>query len=308
MAARPVLTRLGDWARATGYHGETGDPGTGDPRPELLVAAADHAVAAPAAGDMSPVSTLPWGHAGTVAAAITTGESPLCHDAARLGVDVSVHEFPADAPPSGTSPVAPHSPAQWIDVGRETMDARADAAVPLVLTGTVGTGATTTAAALVGVLCNVEPVKVVGRGGGPTAITDEMWKHKTVAIRDLMFRVRAHRRRPVDAAAVRDILDTVGTPDIAFLAGLLAQSAARRTPVILDGVTGLAAGLLADALTPGASRWWLVPDTSGEPSGTAARQRLSLTPVVGESLGAPEASSGLLVLPLLDAAASRVRQ
>ncbi|WP_312978245.1 nicotinate-nucleotide--dimethylbenzimidazole phosphoribosyltransferase [Corynebacterium sp.] len=295
MSERPVLQQLGAWAVRTGYTGTRSVDEASGPRPELLLATGDHAVAAPSSGVDSPVSALPWGHAHAETDRINAGVSPLCALAARHGVDISVTGFPDS---SGGSP------SQWLDAGREAADARADAAVPLLLTGTVGTGATTTAAALVGVLCNVEPVKVVGRGGGPAPVSDEKWKHKTVAIRDRMFQARAHRRRPVDASAVLDILDILGTPDTAFTVGLLAQSATRRTPVILDGVSGLAAGLLADALVPGAAHWLLLPEISSEPAASVAARRLALTPVIDRPLGAPAAAAGLVVLPLLDAAVS----
>ncbi|MCJ7858570.1 nicotinate-nucleotide--dimethylbenzimidazole phosphoribosyltransferase [Corynebacterium kalidii] len=301
MVTRPVLQRLGEWASATGCAGALGSDRDSGGRPELLVTAADHAVAAPVSGPLSPVSTLPWGHGSAEAARINDGESPLCSLAARQGVGVTVTEFPysreSDAPPSSR-----------VDEGREAADGVADAGTPLLLTGTLGTGATTTAAAVVGVLCNIEPVKVVGKGGGSRGITDEQWKHKTVAIRDLMFRARPYRRRPVDATAATEILDILGSPDLAFTAGLLAQSATRRTPVVLDGVSGLAAGLLADALTPGASRWWLLPDIPTEPGAAAAARRLSLQPVVDHPLGAPAAASGLVLLPLLDAAVTLTPQ
>ncbi|WP_291478158.1 nicotinate-nucleotide--dimethylbenzimidazole phosphoribosyltransferase [Corynebacterium sp.] len=301
MVARPVLRQLTEWARDTGCTGVLGDSRDAGARPELLVTAADHAVAEPVSGDRSPVSTLPWGYGAAEAARIDAGESALCSLAVRQGVDVTVTGFPA---PADTAT----APSEWVDAGRGAADARADAAVPLLLTGTLGTGATTTAAAVVGTLCNIEPVKVVGRGGGTVGISDEQWKHKAVAVRDLMFRARRHRRRPVDAAAVTEILDLIGSPDLAFTAGLLAQSAVRRTPVVLDGVSGLAAGLLADSLSAGASQWWLLPETPSEPGSAAAARRLSLSPVIEHPLGAPAAASGLLVLPLLDAAASLARQ
>lgn len=305
MTDQPVLQHLAGWAGSTGCAEALRER---DVRPELLVAAADHAIADPAVADpaaagpadgtASPVSTLPWGHAVTEAARIESGDSPLSAFAEQAGVDVTVTQF--DSTDSTADGDSPHS--RWLDAGAETADARADSGRPLLLTGTVGAGATTTAAALIGTLCNAEPVKVVGRGGGPTPITDEQWKHKTVAVRDLMFRTRSRRRRPVDETAVREILDEIGSPDIAFLTGLLSQSAVRRTPVVLDGVTGLAAGLLADAVSPGTARWWLVPDASTEPASAPALRRLDLTPVIDRALGAPAAASGLLVLPLLSAA------
>lgn len=298
MTVQPVLQHLAGWAESTGCLEALRAQ---DVRPELLLTAADHAVARPASGSTSPVSTLPWGHAAGEAARIESGDSPLSALADQAGVDVTVTQFDSpESPESTMGEASPHS--RWLDAGAEAADARADSGRPLLLTGAVGAGATTTAAALIGTLCNVEPVKVVGRGGGPTPITDEQWKHKTVAVRDLMFRTRSRRRRPVDETAVREILDEIGSPDIAFLTGVLSQSTVRRTPVVLDGVTGLAAGLLADAVDPGAARWWLMPDASSEPAAAPALRRLDLTPIVDRPLGAPSAASGLLVLPLLTAA------
>ncbi|MGP9725256.1 nicotinate-nucleotide--dimethylbenzimidazole phosphoribosyltransferase [Corynebacterium sp. AOP40-9SA-29] len=301
MTVQPVLQHLAGWAESTGCLEALRAQ---DVRPELLLTAADHAVARPASESVSPVSTLPWGHAAGEAARIESGDSPLSALADQAGVDVTVTQFDstdsAESAESTMGEASPHS--RWLDAGAEAADARADSGRPLLLTGTVGAGATTTAAALIGTLCNVEPVKVVGRGGGPTPIADERWKHKTIAVRDLMFRTRSRRRRPVDETAVREILDEIGSPDIAFLTGVLSQSTVRRTPVVLDGVTGLAAGLLADAVTPGAAKWWLMPDASSEPAAVPALRRLDLTPVVDRPLGAPAAASGLLVLPLLTAA------
>lgn len=303
MVDLPVLPRLGGWADSTGCAAALAGASDRQP-PVLVVTACDHAVAEPVDGAESPISDLPWGYAQHTAEQIISGASPL-NDTARLaGCDVAVVTVSAAEGDNGDEG-APPSIEQWLATGQQAADEHADAGIPLLLTGTVGAGATTTSAALVGVLCNVEPVNLVGRGarvGARHGISDEKWNNKTLAVRDLMFPARRHRRGPASEEKARAVLELLGSPDIAYLTGLLSQAAVRRTPVVLDGVATFAAGLLAEAMTPGASRWWLAPHHPTEPAAATALRNLSLVPVVGEDLGAPDAGAGLAVLPMLTAA------
>jgi hypothetical protein len=95
-------------------------------------------------------------------------------------------------------------------------------------------------------LLRLEPVTAVGTAAGPD------WAAQTTGVRDGTAHRRAAGRRPV-LAAVR-----AGLPALAVLTGVLAQSAVRRTPVLLDGspVT-VAAAVLAGRLAPGAAAWFL---------------------------------------------------
>ena len=86
------------------------------------------------------------------------------------------------------------------------------------------------------------------------------------------------------------------------MAGFVAQAAARRTPVILDGVVVTAAALVADQLAPGASEWWVAGHRSAEPAHTLALTKLGLDPLLEYQMRLGEGTGALLALPALRAA------
>jgi nicotinate-nucleotide--dimethylbenzimidazole phosphoribosyltransferase len=72
------------------------------------------------------------------------------------------------------------------------------------------------------------------------------------------------------------------------IAGLLAQSAVRRTPVVLGGSVLVAAGgLLAERLVPGARHWWLAGATPIGPAARLALTDLDLPPLLDLGLTVP---------------------
>lgn len=164
----------------------------------------------------------------------------------------------------GTWP--PHAPARprAVDVtvgegvagGRREADALADEGVDLLV---LESGAESTAAlAVVCVLLDLEPLLAVGTAAGPD------WAARLVAVRDGLRDARQHVGDPERLAS-----DLV----VGRLTGLLAQSAARRTPVILGSSPVLAAAaLLAERLAPDARHWWLL---GSQPTDTAARLALA---------------------------------
>jgi nicotinate-nucleotide--dimethylbenzimidazole phosphoribosyltransferase len=84
----------------------------------------------------------------------------------------------------------------------------------------------------------------------------------------------------------------------------LAQSAARRTPVLLDGVVVTAAALVADRLAPGARQWWQAGHRSTEPAHAVALQRLGLEPIVDMRMRLGEGTGAVIALPIVQAAAA----
>jgi nicotinate-nucleotide--dimethylbenzimidazole phosphoribosyltransferase len=126
------------------------------------------------------------------------------------------------------------------------------------------------------VLLDLEPVRAVGTAGGPD------WTRLTVAVRDGLRRARAHRADPAG------LLEATGAGVVAELGGLLAQSAARRTPALLDGSSAVAAAaLVAGRLAPGASTWWLAGQAPPGPAARAAHAELALEPLLDLGLGLP---------------------
>ena len=176
-----------------------------------------------------------------------------------------------------------------MDVADEEVDSGADLLVP----GDMGIGNTTPAAVLTGVLAGSDAVSVMGRG---TGIDDRAWMRKCAAVRDGMHRTRAVLADPVQ------VLATGGGADIAAMAGFLVQAAARRTPVLLDGVVSGAAGLLAQRVAYRAVDWWQAGHLSTEPAHRIALARLSLEPLLEQGLRLGEGTGALLALPLLRAA------
>ncbi|BAU96533.1 nicotinate-nucleotide--dimethylbenzimidazole phosphoribosyltransferase [Corynebacterium suranareeae] len=180
-----------------------------------------------------------------------------------------------------------------LEIGKRIADQEVDAGADILIPGDLGIGNTTVAAALVGTFTLAEPVVVVGRGSG---IDDETWKTKVSAIRDAMFRVRDLRQDPIEIAR------KISSPDLAAMAGFIAQAAVRRTPVLLDGVTVTAAALLANKLAPGARRWFIAGHRSTEPAHSIALDALALDPILEFSMSLGEGSGAAAALPLVKVA------
>ena len=184
-------------------------------------------------------------------------------------------------------------------LGADLADELVDAGAQLVVAGDMGIGNTTPAAALVGVLADLGPVEVVGRG---TGIDDLTWMRKTAAVRDAMRRGRAVRNDPVR------LLATCGGADFAAITGFLLQAAARRTPALLDGVVACACALVAQAIAPTAAQWWLAGHRSTEPAAVAALDRLGLEPLVDLGMRLGEGTGALVALPIVRAAGDLLRE
>ena len=125
---------------------------------------------------------------------------------------------------------------------------------------------------------------------------DAAWARKAAAVRDGVLRARD------DAGDPLRLLSRAGGPDLAFLTGLLLGGAARRTPVLLDGVVVTAAALVAQRVCARAPLWWRAGHLSPEPSHAPALARLGLEPVLDQRMRLGEASGALVALPVLQAA------
>lgn len=180
-----------------------------------------------------------------------------------------------------------------LEIGKRIADQEVDSGADLLMAGDLGIGNTTPAAALIAVATRSEPVAIVGRG---TGINDEAWKRKVSAVRDAMFRVRDYREDPIR------VLQSIASPDLAAMAGFLAQAAIRRTPVILDGAVVTSAALWATRLAPGARNWWTAGHMSVEPGHRVALQTLELTPLIEYNMRLGEGSGAAAALPLVKAA------
>ncbi|NYG57704.1 nicotinate-nucleotide--dimethylbenzimidazole phosphoribosyltransferase [Nocardioides daedukensis] len=179
--------------------------------------------------------------------------------------------------------------AAGISVANELADAGHD----VLLTGDMGIGNTTPSACLLAALTGTPAEVVTGRGVG---IDDDTLALKTRIVADAVARL-APDAEPID------VLSEVGGLEHAGLAGFILGAAARRLPVILDGVIAGSAALVAQALSPEAIHYCMAGHRSVEPGHRTALERLGLRPLVDLDLRLGEGSGAALAFPLVRSAA-----
>jgi len=238
--------------------------------------------------------------------------------ARRAGVRVVVADFGVDADlPShpelralkirrGTASIT-SGPAmteaeaqQAIDAGRGLVAEEARRGLDVVLTGDMGIGNTTAAAAVICALTDLDPREVVGRG---TGVDDDGLERKRNAVRRaLEVNAAAIARGPLPALAA------VGGLEIAGLTGVILEGASRRLPVLIDGFISGAAALAAARIEPEATSYMIASHRSQELGHSAVLKELGLTPLLDLRLRLGEGTGAVLALPLLDAAVAILNQ
>jgi nicotinate-nucleotide--dimethylbenzimidazole phosphoribosyltransferase len=185
----------------------------------------------------------------------------------------------------GDPPVAPRAvvrveigSGQGFDAARAEADRLVDAGADLVVLDAPGAPVGTLAA--FAVLLDLEPVAVVGTDDGGR------WREQVVAVRAL---TRSARPFVGDTLALLEHLDD---PVLTRVAGLLAQLADRRTPVLCGGGATTAAGaLVAARLAP--TTWWLAGSVPVLPAAARAWRSLEREPLL--DLGLTDGSADVAV-------------
>ncbi|GAA0978749.1 Nicotinate-nucleotide--dimethylbenzimidazole phosphoribosyltransferase [Nocardioides aquaticus] len=305
-----ALGRLGDlavWLAST--LGAVPPPPLTDVR--LTVLAGDHGVAAhgvsayPAAITPAMVRTIVAGRAGVSALG-------AAHDVSvrvlALGVDDDLDGVP---PPVTARSVRRGSGAihledaltadetrRAVDVGREAALCEIDGGAQLLLTGDLGIGNTTPAAALVAAALGLPAGDVVGRG---TGVDDAGLARKTEVVALALARVGDRTADPLDT------LTALGSADLAATVGFLLEAAESGVPVLLDGLVSVACALTAERLAPGARHWWAAGHRSTEPAQGLALAALGLEPLLDLGLRLGEGSGAVAAVPLLRGAVALLR-
>ncbi|SBT49944.1 nicotinate-nucleotide--dimethylbenzimidazole phosphoribosyltransferase [Micromonospora narathiwatensis] len=180
-----------------------------------------------------------------------------------------------------------------VETGIRVAGELVDGGAGILLTGDMGIGNTTPAAALVAAFTGVDPAEATGRG---TGVDDETYARKVAVVRAALDR---HAPDPADPLGV---LATVGGLEHAALAGLILGAAARRVPVLLDGVIAVSGALAAAAFAPDAVGAMVAGHRSAEPGATAALRHLGLDPLIDLGLRLGEGTGALLALPVVTGA------
>lgn len=196
-------------------------------------------------------------------------------------------------------------PAMTLEEARLAVETGIKVAADLVdegnrclITGDMGIANTTASAALIAVFTGSTPALVTGRG---TGIDDATWARKVEVVR------RALDLHRCDPASPLEVLAAVGGLEHAALAGFILGGAARRVPVLLDGVIACAAAVAARAFAPRVTDYLIAGHLSTEPGALRALDALGLQPLLDLGMRLGEGSGAVLALPVVGAAARVLR-
>jgi nicotinate-nucleotide--dimethylbenzimidazole phosphoribosyltransferase len=165
--------------------------------------------------------------------------------------------------------------------------------VDMIGTGDMGIGNTTPSSAIIAAFAGVDPAEVTGRG---TGINDDGWKLKVAAIRKGLEINRPDPGDPID------VLAKIGGFEIGGLAGLVLGAAARKIPVVCDGLISTAGALIACELAPAARSFLFAGHRSVEAGHKFMHGRLGLEPLLDLRFRLGEGTGAAVAMELLDAA------
>jgi NaMN:DMB phosphoribosyltransferase len=239
-------------------------------------------------------------HAGGVAAGPTPDPrqaTPLRHLAGMSGAGLVTLELAA----AGAIETGDAASTEVVDAamrsGWAEAERAADEGIELIVLAAGGAGAATAATAVVAAVTGAEPTSLLGRVATPDGMyDDEAWMARCLAVRDGLRRVRGRNGDP------RQVLTALGGADLAAATGLLLGAANRRTPVMIDGPVGVAAGLLARDFAFTSRQWLLLADHGEHPTVRLGADVLGLRPFASLRLDLGEGGTSLAVLPLLQTA------
>jgi nicotinate-nucleotide--dimethylbenzimidazole phosphoribosyltransferase len=171
--------------------------------------------------------------------------------------------------------------------------------VDLLVTGDMGIGNTTPAAALISAFTGHPPGETTGRG---TGIDDQTLELKLNVVKEAL---ELHVPDPEDPLGV---LTQIGGLEHAAIVGVILTGAVYGIPVILDGVVSDSAALVARALAPHSAGYVVAGHRSTEPGVLICLRSLDLSPLLDLDMRLGEGTGGLLAVPLVQAAARTLEE
>lgn len=277
----------------------------------LVIFAGDHGVAAHGVSAYPPeitaamVRTFVAGRAGVSALAAAHDVHVRVLD---LGVDDDLSGVPSDVTAhkvtrgSGAIHLEDALTAEQMtrsfEVGRSVAREEVAAGAQLLLSGDMGIGNTTPAAALIAAALGLPAAEVTGRG---TGVDDAALAGKEQLIDRALARARDRTDDPWAT------LTALGSSDLAATTGYLVEAAASGVPVLLDGLMSVACALTAERIAPGAVAWFAAGHRSTEPAQSLALSKLGLEPVLDLGMRLGEGSGAVAAVPVLRSAVAVLR-
>lgn len=274
-----ALGRLEDLA--IWYAGWRGNPRPAVNRPQVIVFAGNHGIAA------RGVSAFPAEVTVQMVANFRAGGAAINQLARCFGAEMSVVELDLDRPTAdftqGPAMTEPELIAA-LAAGWAAVDPGAD----LLVVGEMGIGNTTAAAAIACALFGGAPGEWTGRG---TGVDDAGLSVKTAVVAAGLAANPA--RDPVE------VLRALGGREIAAMAGAIARARVLRVPVILDGFICTAAAAVLAQAAEGALDHCVAGHASAETAHRALLSRLGKAPLLELGLRLGEGSGAALAIGVL---------
>ena len=179
-----------------------------------------------------------------------------------------------------------------MNVGAQTAERLIAGGSRSLSTGEVGIGNTTPSAALIAHFANANAQEVTGRGSG---IDDATYARKVEIVEQLINKTKT-TKDPLD------VLSQIGGIEIAALTGYILRATSLQIPVVLDGVITLAAAVVAEAIKPNTTQFFIAAHCSSEPGSKIAFKHLGLNPLLDLDLRLGEGTGALLSIPIIRSA------
>ncbi|HBZ43096.1 MAG TPA: nicotinate-nucleotide--dimethylbenzimidazole phosphoribosyltransferase [Maritimibacter sp.] len=255
-------------------------------RPQVIVFAGNHGVCA------QGVSAFPAEVTEQMVANFEAGGAAINQLAKAFGATMDVHALDLDRPTADFSQGAAMSEDEvvtalatgWTAVNDET---------DLLVTGEMGIGNTTSAAAIAFALFGGAAEDWVGRG---TGVDDDGLANKARVLRAALA---ANPEAKQDGI---EVLRCVGGREVAAMAGAMARARVEGIPVILDGFICSAAGACLAAINPAALDHVVAGHVSAEAAHGALLGKLGKEPLLSLGMRLGEGSGAALAIGVLKGA------
>ncbi|MDW4496979.1 nicotinate-nucleotide--dimethylbenzimidazole phosphoribosyltransferase [Sulfitobacter sp. D35] len=254
--------------------------------PQVIVFAGNHGVAA------RGVSAFPPEVTAQMVANFESGGAAINQLAEAFGARLDVIALSLDTPTADFTAGPAMSEAELVDAlraGWAAVDSQAD----LLVTGEMGIGNTTPAAAIAAALFGGAAEDWTGRG---TGVDDAGLVRKAQVVADGVAR---HADAQADGL---DILMRLGGREIAAMAGAIARARDLRIPVILDGFICCAAAACLARTREGALDHCVAGHRSAEGAHARLLDHLGKVPLLDLGLRLGEGSGAALAIGILKAA------
>ena len=255
-------------------------------RPQVLIFAGNHGITA------QGVSAFPAEVTAQMVANFQAGGAAINQLSAAFGARLDVHPLSLERPTADFSKGPAMTEADCVaalQVGWDAVDSDAD----LLVTGEMGIGNTTSAAALALALYGGEAVDWVGRGTGVDAAGV------------------AHKCRVVQAGLAANpqargdglqALRCLGGRELAAMAGAIARARQARIPVVLDGFISCAAAACLQQVRSDALDHTVAGHLSAEGGHSRLLDQMGKAPLLSLGMRLGEGSGGALAIAVVQAA------